>query len=167
LGNVDVAQGQIAMGEREWAKAAGLIETARQEYARADLRTGGAVAASLLALCYSALGKTVERDAAMKRASELRSAMTERQEVMQVDITLEELRGETGQDREAISQLESIATDARRRHWPGWALEAELSELHILQKTAQKSRAAILQAHIIDEARKEGFRWIVQRAMQV
>jgi tetratricopeptide (TPR) repeat protein len=167
LGNVDVAQGQIVMGKDEWTKAAGLFETAKQEYARADLRTGEAVAASLLALCYSALGKTVERDATMKQAAELRSAMTERQEVVQVDIALAELRGEMGKDREAISQLESIATDARRRHWPGWALEAELSELHVLQKTAQKSRAAVLQAHIVDEARQEGFGWIVQRAMEV
>jgi tetratricopeptide (TPR) repeat protein len=167
LGNVDVAQGQIAMGEGEWAKAAVLIETGKQEYARAELKTGEAVAASLLALCYSALGKTVERDAAIKRASELRSAMTERQEVLQVDVTLAELRGETRQVDEAISQLESIATDASRRHWPGWALEAELSELHVLQQTAQKSRAAVLRAHIVDEARREGFGWVVQRAKEV
>jgi DNA-binding winged helix-turn-helix (wHTH) protein/tetratricopeptide (TPR) repeat protein/TolB-like protein len=164
LGNVDVAQGQIAMGEGDWGKAAVLIKTGKQEYARADLKTGEAVAASLLALCYSALGKAVERDAAMRQASELRSAMTERQEVMQVDVTLTELRGETGQGDEAISELESIATDARRRHWPGWALEAELSELHVLQKTAQKSRAAVLRAHIVDEARQEGFGWVLQRA---
>jgi len=167
FGNVDTMQGQIAMGNDDWVKAAGLIETAKKEYAQADLRTGEAVAASLLALCYSALGKSVERDVAMKRASQLRSAMTERQEVMQVEVTLAELRGETGQDSKAISQLEAIAANARERHWPGWALEAELSELHVLQKTAQKSRAAVLQAHIVDEARQEGFGWIAQRAMQV
>jgi tetratricopeptide (TPR) repeat protein len=163
-GNVDVMQGQIAMGEGKWAKAAGFLESAKKEYAQGDLRTGEAVAASLLSLCYSAVGRTTERDAAVKRASELRGAMTERQELMQVDVTLAELRGETGQGGVAISQLESIATDARQRLWPGWALEAELAELRVLRKTGQTSRAAALRPKIADEARHLGFGWILQRA---
>jgi len=164
LGNVDATQGQIAMGDGKWAKAAGLIETAKQEYARADLRTGEAVAASLLALCYSALGRTVERDAAVKRATELRSAITERQEVLQVDVALAELRGEIRNSGEAISQLESVAADARQRQWPGWALEAELAELRVLRNTGDRSRAAALKAQVVSEARQKGFGWILQRA---
>jgi|GEM_PF-6544826 len=105
LGNVDLEQGQIAIGNGEWAKAAGLIDTAKQEYARADLKTGEAVAVSLLALCYSALGSATERDSAMKKAADLRSGMTERQEVLQVDVALAELRGEKGESGQAISQL--------------------------------------------------------------
>ncbi|HSC18102.1 MAG TPA: winged helix-turn-helix domain-containing protein [Rhizomicrobium sp.] len=166
LGNLDVAQGQIAMGEGEWAKAAGLIEKAKQEYARSDLKTGEAVAASLLALCYSALGKMVDRDAAVRRAAELRSGMTERQEILQVDVALNELRGETGRSREAISQLESIAADARQRSWPGWALEAELAEFRVLRKTGQTSHAIALKKHIEEEARRQGFGWILRRAIR-
>jgi hypothetical protein len=164
LGNVDVAQGQIAMGEGQWAKAVGLIETAKQEYARADLKTGEAVAESLLALCYSALSEPVQRDAVVKRATELRSAMTERQEVLQVDVALDELHGETGQSREAVSQLESLAADARQRSWPSWALEAELAELRVLRKAGDTSRAAALKAQIAAEAKRQGFGWILQRA---
>jgi tetratricopeptide (TPR) repeat protein len=167
FGNADVMQGQIAMGGGEWAKAAGFLESAKKEYAQGDLRTGEAIAASLMSLCYSAIGRTAERDAAVKRASELRSAMTERQEVMQVDVALAELPGEIGQGGAAISQLESIATDARQRLWPGWALEAELAELHVFRKTGDMSRAAALRAQIAEEARRRGFGWILQRAMRI
>ncbi len=163
LGNVDVAQGQLAMSEGEWSKAASLTNRAKQEYARADLKTGEAVAVSLLALCYSALGKTAERDVGMKQATELRRSMNERQEVIQVDIALAELRGETGKGADAISTLESIAADARQRFWPGWALEAELAELHVFRKTGAMARAAALNAKIAEEAKRRGFGWVLQR----
>jgi tetratricopeptide (TPR) repeat protein len=163
-GNVDILESEIAIGQGAPAKAATLLETASNEYTRADLKTGEAVAAGLLALCYSVLGRNAERDVAAKHATELRSAMTERQEVLQVDVALAELRGETGQSPEAISQLESLAADARQRSWPGWALEAELAELRVLRKLGEMSRAAALKVQITDEAKRLGFGWILQRA---
>jgi hypothetical protein len=90
--------------------------------------------------------------------------MTERQEVLQVDIALAELHGENRQSGEAISQLRSIAADARQRMWPGWALEAELAKLHVLQKTGQISRAAALKTQIAEEAKRLGFGWTLHRA---
>lgn len=166
LGNVDAIAGQIAMGENRWPDAARLMQTARSEFAAADLRTGEAVASSLLALCYSALGKNPEQNAALNRAAELRSAMTERLEIIQVDIARAELRGEVDTDNTAIPELESIAADARTRQWLGWALEAELAELHVLLKTGQVVRATALRAHIAEEARREGFAWVLRRTIK-
>lgn len=163
-GNIDLLQGQIAMGQGAPAKAAAFVETANKEYTRAGLTTGEAVATSLLALCYSSLGRAVERDGAVKRATGLRSGMTERQEILQVDIALAELRGETGQSTEAVSELESMAADARERSWPGWALEAELAELRVLRQAGDMSRAAALKVHIAEEAKRLGFGWVSQRA---
>ena len=90
--------------------------------------------------------------------------MTERQEVMQVDLALTELRGETGDSAYAISRLQSMAADARTRLWPGWALEAELAELNVLKKAGQTAQAVALRTRIAGEARQEGFGWVLQRA---
>ncbi|HEX3944550.1 MAG TPA: winged helix-turn-helix domain-containing protein [Rhizomicrobium sp.] len=167
LGNVATIQGQIAMSKGQWAEGARLFDGAKKEFAEADLKTGEAVATSLLALSYSALGKTAKREAAAKRAAELRSGMTERQEVIQVDIALTELRGETGNSAEAISRLQSMAADARARQWPGWALEAELAELNVLKKTGKTAQAVALRTRIAGEARQQGFGWVLQRVARL
>lgn len=166
LGNVDVTRGQIQMGQAKWEEAARSIDSAKNEYAQADLTTGAAVAESLLALCDAALGKTKERDAAWAHARDLRSRVTERQEVVQVDIALAELRGETGQKDEAISQLQTLAADARKREWPGWALEAELAEMRVLSHGGDAARANALRVQIAAEARQMGFGWVLQRLQQ-
>ena len=166
LGDVDRTQGQISMGKGDWAGAVRLLSFAAKEYAQGDTTTGEAVALSLLALCDSALGKTVERDVAIKRTADLRDRITERQSVFQVDIALAELRGETGEAEEAVSQLEALASDARSRLWPGWALDAELAELRVLRQSNQTSRATVLRARIAAEARQQGFGWVLWRAQR-
>lgn len=166
LGNVDVTQGKIAMGEGQWARADTLLGNAKNEFGQAEMATGEAVATSLLALCDDALGRTAQRDASVKHADELRGRMTERLELIQADIALAELRGKSGESDRAISQLEALADDARKRLWPGWALEAELAELHVLQKNKLMERAAVLRARIAAEARQQGFGWVLQRALR-
>jgi DNA-binding winged helix-turn-helix (wHTH) protein/tetratricopeptide (TPR) repeat protein len=164
-GNVDVIEGQIAMGEKRWPEAARLMQSGYNNYLAADLRTGEAVASSLLALCYSALGKNTERSAVLKRATELRTAITERQEIIQVDIARAELQGESNNNvSQATTELETLAADARSRQWPGWALEAELAELHVLEKTGQTALATSLRARIAEKARSQGFAWVLRRA---
>ncbi|HEX4157241.1 MAG TPA: winged helix-turn-helix domain-containing protein [Rhizomicrobium sp.] len=163
LVNANLTEGEITMEQGHWLEAAKLLDAAQKQAAAADLKTGEAVAVSLLAKCYSALGKAAERDTAISHAANLRSAMTERQEVMQVDVALTELRGETGNSAEAISKLQSMATDARARRWPGWALEAELAELHVLKRTGQRASALALRARVAGEARRQGFGWVLER----
>jgi hypothetical protein len=163
-GNVDIIEGQIAIGEKRWLDAARLMQSAYSNYLAADVRTGEAVASSLLALCYSSLGKDTERSAALRRAAELRTAMTERQEIIQVDIARSELQGESSNSAsQAVTELESFAADARARQWPGWALEAELAELHVLEKAGQMALAASLRARIAETARSQGFGWVLRR----
>jgi hypothetical protein len=151
------------MGQERWEAAAQSINMADKEYARADMTTGEAIAESLLALCDTALGRTKERDAAWARARDLRSRVTERLEVIQVDIALEEMRGENGQSDAAISQLQALADDARKREWPGWALEAELAEMRVLVHSGDTVRANALRTQIAAGARQMGFGWVLQR----
>ncbi|HEY2445165.1 MAG TPA: winged helix-turn-helix domain-containing protein [Rhizomicrobium sp.] len=163
VGNADLTLGQIRMGKGEWAPAASYIESAIREYGSAELTTGEAVALSLDALCDAALGKTRERDNAAARARELRSRINERQEVIQADIALAELQGETGQREQAIEQLRNIADDARKRQWQNWALEADLASARVLAAGGETTRANALRTSIAATARKLGFGWVLQR----
>jgi tetratricopeptide (TPR) repeat protein len=162
--NTDVMLGQINAGQKDWPGALRLFRAAETEYAEGAVVTGQAVAASFVALGADAIGDARSRDAALARARALRSRITERREVIRADINLAELQGDNGQEDEAISQLHALAADARQRSWPGWALEAELAELHVLRKTGGMSRVAALKAQIAEEAKRLGFGWVLQRA---
>jgi hypothetical protein len=159
MANVDLLQGQIDMGLRRWAQAANSLRAADQVSSRAEMVTGQATAASLLALCDAALGHTADRDREAARARALRSRITERQEVFQVDIALNQIGGETGDRAAAIAGLRALAADAARRRWLGWSMEAQLAAAR-LEADAGGARH---RAELAATARKAGYGWVVKR----
>ncbi|MGH7025668.1 MAG: winged helix-turn-helix domain-containing protein [Caulobacteraceae bacterium] len=162
LANAELTEGQIDMGLRNWTAAAAKIQAADTTYARGEMITGEAVSASLLAICDAALGRTRERDLAAARARNLRSRVTERQEVIQVDIALAQLRGAAGEPAVAIASLRDLAADAARRHWLGWSLEARLAAVQVATAAGDR-QAGRQRANLVASARKSGFGWIVRR----
>ena len=164
LANADLTLGQIKVEQGDCSGASGLFAAAEREYARGEMETGEAVATSFAALCGSAMGNAHARDAALARAIVLRSRITERQEVIQADINLAELRGTSGERNVAIAALQALEVDARGRDWPGWAMECELAEIRVFQRSGDTRRANAIRARVVDEAKQKGFNWIVQRA---
>jgi hypothetical protein len=148
------------MGLRQWPAALEHLQAADRALALADMVTGQAVAASLLALCDAALGRTRDRDLEAAKARELRGRITERQEVFQVDIALAQVRGLAGDRPSAIAALRELAADASRRRWLGWSLEAKLAAVQLAGGDHQIARQ---RAELTASARKAGYGWIVRR----
>jgi len=163
LGNTDLLAGQIAAGEGRPAEATGHLEAAGREFAGAEMITGEAVADSLLALSYAALNRPAPRDAAARRATELRGRITERQEVLQADIALAQLRGQMGDREGAVATLEALAADAQKRRWVNWSLEARLAELEVLSRAGETARTRALRQALSSDARRSGFLWVLRR----
>jgi eukaryotic-like serine/threonine-protein kinase len=163
LANGDLTLGQIEVGQDNCSDALRFFAAAEREYARGELSTGQAIAASFTALCTALTGNAGARNA-VARAVTLRRQITERQEVMQVDINLAELHGANGERDQAVSALQSIAKDAQNRNWPGWAMEAELAQMRVLLRSDDHGRAEAMRARIIVDARQRGFAWVLRRA---
>jgi tetratricopeptide (TPR) repeat protein len=160
--NVELALGQIDLGLRDCKSASSHLEHAVHGFAESEATAGEADADALLALCQESLGDTAQRDRAASRARELRTRITERQEVFAVDISLAILRARGGGASEAVSDLRALAADAERRHWLGWSLEAELAMVEALQLQHDPG-AATLRAEVVSTARGHGFGWVLTR----
>ena len=138
------------------------MQAAIKTCAAADLVTGEALAQSLLAISYAKLGRSNERDRAKARANELRSRVTEQQEVFAVDIALAQLRGESGQPDAAIAALRDLVADADKRDWLAWSLETRLVLVQVLERAGDQSAAAA-HSNLAADARKHGFGWVLTR----
>jgi hypothetical protein len=161
LNNANTALAQLDMDEKHWADARAKLREASRGFAAAELRTGEADTQALLALCAQALGESAERDSAIERARVLRQAMTSRQEVYVVDIALAQLAAANATDAAAGEKLLALATDAERRHFIPWALEARVAAWRILQARGAGAAAA-LRAEIEKTARQHGFARILR-----
>lgn len=160
--NSQMVRAQIAMGQADWTSAVPLLQDVAKVAMDAGLVSGEAIAQSQLALCHAALHDSVERDRAAARARELRSRITEHQEVFVVDIALAQLLGDTGHADTSISLLRDLVADADRRQWLAWSLEGRLALWRMLERlhdpSANASRSALLSA-----AKARGFGWVVAR----
>jgi hypothetical protein len=136
---------------------------ASRGFAAAELRTGEADAQAMLALCAQALGDKVGRDAAAERARTLRQAITSTQEVYVVDIALAQIGART--DAAAVEKLLALATDAERRRFVAWALEARLAAWRVLRAQGLGAGDA-LRAAIEKTARRHGFGRILKLLRQ-
>ena len=163
LGDIDLNLAQIEMASDRWAPALEHLDAAIKNYASGEVVAGEATVQSLAALCYQALERHPERDRAAARASELRSRITARQEVLTVDIALAQLRGEMGEREQAITSLQRLAQDAESRKWLGQAMEGRLAELRISQFGTDAPRIASLRSQIETVARQHGFAWVLTR----
>jgi DNA-binding winged helix-turn-helix (wHTH) protein/tetratricopeptide (TPR) repeat protein len=159
--NIDMTIAQIEMGQHRWADARVRLERSADQFAKAEVNTGGADAEALLALCADALGDVAARDRAAAHAKELRRGITERLEVLVVDWALAVLRARSG-DAAGIADLRAMADDAEERHWLGWALESRLAAVEALRDRHDPAAAA-LAAKVASTARAKGFGWVLAR----
>ena len=147
---------QLDMDAGHWSAARWRLERASRGFASADVSTGEADADAMLALCAQALGDTTARDRALQRARSLRRSMTTRQEIYVVDIAMARLDAASPSAPGAAERLLTLAADAERRHWMGWALEAKLAAWQLL-RARHAHEAQALYRDIYQTARQHGF----------
>jgi hypothetical protein len=151
------------MGRLHWADARELLQRSRDGWAAAKETPGEATASALLALCAAAQDDTAARDAALKHAGDLRSQVTLHQEVLYLDIALAELQAQLGQPAQALAALRGYADDAMKRRWIGYAFEARLATLHVLERSNDSAAIASSHAALAADARRAGFGWVSER----
>ncbi len=156
VNNAQMTLAQIDIDERHWGAARDKLREASRGFAAAELRTGEADAQALLAVCAQALGDIAERDSALDRARTLRQAITSRQEVYVVDIALAQVAAATEKDGAALDKLLALATDAERRHFMAWTLEAKLAAWRLM-RMKDRSASDALRAEVDRTARQHGF----------
>jgi tetratricopeptide (TPR) repeat protein len=159
--NVQLVLGQMNFDAAQWAVAQEPLRRAAKAFAVAEARTGEADAEALLALCAQGLKDPAERDRAAAKARDLRTAITSKQEVYLVDIALARLASGGQQRGEAVARLRELASDAQRRHWIGWSLEAKLAEWQILKSEGNEAAASLARADLEAAARTRGFNRII------
>lgn len=163
VANTQLVLGQIWMGRGQWDKARAALQASAREWNTQKEAPGEATAAGLLALCDAAIGNTAERDESVARARNLRSQVTARQEVLTLDIALAELQAQSGSPAEALAALRGYADDASRRHWVGYAFDARLASLHVLERGDDAAAARSARDALTADASKAGFGWVGQR----
>jgi DNA-binding winged helix-turn-helix (wHTH) protein/tetratricopeptide (TPR) repeat protein len=159
--NIQTTLAQIEMGRHRWTDARARLEKSSEAFVKAEANTGAADAYAFLALCDDALGDGAARDRAVERAKTLRRGITERQEVVAVDLALTVLRAHAD-DSAAIADLRALAADADRRHWLGWSLESRLAEVEALRRR-HDAGAQALGADVASSAKTHGFGWVLAR----
>jgi tetratricopeptide (TPR) repeat protein len=159
--NVQLVLGQMDFDAAQWAMAQEPLRRAAKAFAVVEARTGEADAEALMALCAQALKDPAERDRAVAKARELRTAITSKQEVYLVDIALARLASGGQQRSEAVAKLRELASDAERRHWIGWSLEAKLAEWQILKSEGSEAAASRARADLEATAHARGFNRII------
>ncbi|HKV65181.1 MAG TPA: hypothetical protein VJN66_02250, partial [Rhodanobacteraceae bacterium] len=162
--NARLALGQIAMGRRQWRDARGALQASLSGWIAQQEKPGEATAEALLALCEVALGETAARDKAYARARELRAGINQRQEAFQLDIALAELAGIGGNPDQAMASLRSLTDEAVKRHWIGYAFEARLAQIRVLERDGNDAVARTTRDALDADAHGAGFGWVAQRA---
>jgi hypothetical protein len=155
-------EAQIAIGRADWTTAIPLLEEAVKVAAGAHFVSGEAMAQSQLAICHAALHQDAARDRNASRARELRSRITEHQEVFAVDIALAQLLGDGGNTDAAIAALRDLVADADRRQWMAWSLEGRLALWRLLDNRHDPS-ANDARSSLLEDADAKGFGWVAAR----
>jgi uncharacterized protein HemY len=158
--NAQLVLGQIDMGRRQWRAARDALRKSLQGWAAQKETPGEATTQALLALCDSALGDTAARDQAAARARDLRGRITQRQEVLYLDIALAELQADAGRPDAALASLHSLTDAAARRHWLGYAFEARLATQWVMERRTDHGGAKVSRDTLAADAREAGFGWV-------
>jgi thioredoxin-like negative regulator of GroEL len=162
--NAELLLGQIAMGRRQWSAGRDALQKSLAGWTAAKELAGEATASAFLALCAQGLSDTKARDQEAARARELRSAVTQRAEVFELDVALAELQGVSGPPEQAQEALRALARDAEQRHWPGLALEARLAALRVAEQGADSGSIASSINSLKADAHHAGYEWVAVRA---
>jgi DNA-binding winged helix-turn-helix (wHTH) protein/tetratricopeptide (TPR) repeat protein len=163
VANAQLMLGQIAMGRNAWSDARIALRKSLSGWFAQQEKAGEATTQALLALCDAMLGDDAARDAAHARARELRAAINQRQEAIPLYISQAELAGIGGNPDQAMASLRSLTDEAVKRHWVGYALEARLAQVRMLERASNDAVAKTTRAALDADAHKAGFGWIAQR----
>ncbi|MBU6417803.1 MAG: hypothetical protein KJS83_11615, partial [Xanthomonadaceae bacterium] len=161
--NAQLVLGQIAMGRKSWGNARIALRKSLSGWIAQQEKPGEATVQALLALCDAALGDATARDTAHARARELRTAINQRQEAFPLDIALAELAGIGGNPDQAMASLRALADEAGKRRWIGYAFEARLAQVRVLERGGNDATAKTMRAALDTDAHKAGFGWVGQR----
>jgi len=167
-GDVEIALGQIAMGQRNWRSAREHLQQALAAFVANEKNgptphnVGSTVAQSQLALCTDALGDTAGRDQAEASVRDQRTSITERGEVFVVDLALLQLDARNGKSVEVLAKLRAMIADAQKRDWVARSLEARLVLVQLLERDRDPAANAE-RASLTLDAKRLGFGWITQR----
>jgi tetratricopeptide (TPR) repeat protein len=158
---------QIDMEQGHWDKALIRLGQAFDGFSQIEAKTGQAETEALRAACYQQIGNPQERDAALARAQTLRAAMTSQLEVYIVDIVSAQVGFAEGHHRDAIAKLNALASDAARRHWLRWSLEARLAAWHLAQTNGDQTSAVRLRKELEKTASTHNMGRIIARIQQL
>ncbi|HEX7915834.1 tetratricopeptide repeat protein, partial [Rudaea sp.] len=161
---LDLDLAKIEMAEGRYVQARERINAAIKEFVRGESVSDEARAQVYLAVIQNALGFAEERDRAVERAIQLRSRITSRLEVIEVDIGLAQMAIIAGQREQGLARLRELARDALARHWLAYSLEAQLAAIQALESGPDPSSESIARDKFLDTARQHGFEWILKRA---
>lgn len=158
---------QIDMEQGHWDNALVRLGQAFEGFSQIEVKTGQAETEALRAVCYREIGNPQERDAALARAQTLRAAITSQLEVYIVDIVSAQLGFAGGHHRDAIAKLNALASDAARRHWLRWSLEARLAAWQLAQVGGDQRSAARLRKQLERSASAHNMGRILARIQQL
>jgi serine/threonine protein kinase/tetratricopeptide (TPR) repeat protein len=158
---------EIDMEQGHWDKALIRLGQAIEGFSQIEAKTGQAETEALRAVCYRQIGNPQERDAALARAQTLRAAMTSQLEVYIVDIVSAQLGFAGGHHRDAIAKLNALASDAARRHWLRWSLEARLAAWQLARTGGDQKSAVRLRKQLERSASAHNMGRILARIQQL
>ena len=161
--DIETALAAIDLADAAYAQARRRLDTAIERIAPSETIAIEALAQSLLARTLLALGDAAGSERAATRARALRSRMSGRLEAFDIDLALEQLRGELGERAPAVAALRELARDAEQRRWPANAIEARLAMLPLLDAAGDAKAAATLRRELSADAKKDGYGWVGAR----
>jgi tetratricopeptide (TPR) repeat protein len=167
LANARLMLAQIDMEHRRWDNALIRLGEAIEGFTQVEAKTGQAESEALRAACNQQIGNPQERDAALARAQTLRAAMTSQLEVYFVDIVSAQLGFAGGHHRDAIAKLNALGSDAARRHWLRWSLEARLAAWQLAQTGGDQQSAVRLRKQLEKSASAHNMGRILARIQQL
>jgi len=159
---IDLSLAKIDLADGRYAQACERLAPAIEEFARGESIGNEAQAQVYMAQCLDALGRSEERDRAVERALQLRSRITSRRDVFDVDVGLAQAAVASGKRAQGVARLKELARDAAARHWLASSLEAQLALVQALQRGSDPAAAAA-RGSLVETARQHGFRWVLAR----
>lgn len=154
---------QLDMESSHCPEAKDRLRKAIDLFAAAEATTGQANAEALYALCAQNSGETAARDQVIAQARMLRTGITSRQEVYYTDIVLLQLGSDGDSKSSRIESLNRLATDAAKRHWLGWSLEAKLSAWQLTEANGDRMLAQRMRKDLERLAKQHGMGRILAR----
>lgn len=152
LAKIELVQGNCQAAVDRLGKTVAAADSGMSATTEINVRT-------ILADCYSQLGRTRERDQLLAEVLKSKERVNVQREIFLTDLTLARL---SLSPRQAADKAKDLGADAERRHWGAYVLEAQLTQLQA-QEVVGAPTVAGARANLERAARKMKFGWILAR----